>query len=102
MNTLSLVEPSNTEMSQIIIGLNQEALDEWIEYREEKKKPLSKLALKKTTNLLLKFPEAQQQVMIDTAIMNDWRGLFVVDPPKQVATRENTMQQDLTDRSWAN
>jgi len=97
MNTLSLVEPSQT-----IIGLNQEALDEWIEYREDKKKPLSKLALKKTTNLLLKYPEAQQQVMIDTAIMNDWRGLFAVDPPKQVATRQNTMEQDLSDRSWAN
>lgn len=94
---LSLVEPSQT-----IIGLNQEALDEWIEYREDKKKPLSALALKKTTNLMLKFPEEQQQLMVDTAIMNDWRGLHAVDPPKQVTTRAHSIEHDLSDRSWAN
>ena len=77
MNTLSLVEPSQT-----IIGLNQEALDEWIEYREDKKKPLSALALKKVKNKLLKFPEEQQQLMVDTAIENDWKGLHEVDPPR--------------------
>lgn len=69
-------------MTQQEIGLNQEALDEWIEYREFKKKPLSDLALKKTRNLLLKYPENIQQLMVDTAIQNDWRGLHPVDPPK--------------------
>ena len=76
---LSLVEPSQT-----IIGLNQEALDEWIEYRVEKKKKLSPLALKKVTNKLMKFPEEQQQLMVDTAIENDWQGLHEVDPPRGV------------------
>jgi len=83
------------------IGLNQQALDEWIEYRQDKKKPLSALALKKTTNLLLKFDEAHQQYMVDMAIMNDWQGLHTVEPEKKQTTRQNSLQQDLTDTSWA-
>ncbi len=94
---LSLVQPR-----QIIIGLNQEAIDEWIEYRQDKKKPLSELALKKSQNFLLKFPEPQQQVMVDAAVMNDWQGLHAVDPPKQTSSRQTSIEQDLNDRSWAN
>ena len=86
---------------QITIGVNQEALQEWIEYREEKGKPLSPLALKKTERVLLKYDEAQQQLMVDAAIMNDWQGLHAVDPPKETTTRQTTLQQDLTDKSWA-
>ena len=89
------------EQQQTIIGLNQEAIEEWIEYREEKKKPLSRLAMKKTTNLLLKYNEEQQQLMIDTAIMNDWQGLHPVDPPKQITTKQTSLADDLHDTSWA-
>jgi hypothetical protein len=85
----------------VIDNLNTEALAEWIEYREDKKKPLSKLALKKTQNLMLKFDPAQQQLMVDTAVMNDWQGLHAVDPPKANTTRDRSLQQDLTDTSWA-
>ena len=95
--SLALVEPT-----QSIIGINQEALDEWIEYRQEKKKPLSNLALKKTTNLLLKYPESHQQHMIDVAIMNDWQGLHPVDPPKAaITTKQTSLADDLNDTSWA-
>lgn len=93
--TLELVQ------QQTIIGLNEEALQEWVEYREFKKKPLSPIALKKTENLMLKFDERQQQHMVDTAIMNDWQGLHPVDPPKDETTKQRTLEQDLTDRSWA-
>ena len=91
------------ESSQIIIGINQEALNEWIEYREEKKKPLSNLAMKKTQNLLLKFGESHQQHIVDTAIMNDWQGLHPVPMPKPVltSTKDSTLIDDLTDTSWA-
>jgi hypothetical protein len=82
------------------ININEIALEEWKEYRTEKKKPLSPLALKKTNNLMLKFGFAQQQLMVDTAIMNDWQGLHAVDPPKQ-NLRSTNIQDDLTDRSWA-
>ena len=86
---------------QITIGVNNEALEEWIEYRREKGKPLSSLALKKTQNIMLKFDEAQQQLMVDTAIMNDWQGLHAVDAPKQQTTRHTALIDDLTDKSWA-
>jgi len=86
---------------QITLGVNEEALQEWIQYREEKKKPLSALALKKTQNLMLKFSEAQQQLMVDVAIMNDWQGLHVVDEPKEQTTRSTKLIDDLTDTSWA-
>lgn len=86
---------------QIIIGVNEEALDEWIEYRQEKKKPLSALALKKTQNILVKYDYDQQQRMVDAAIMNDWQGLHPIDPPKEKTTRDNSLHHDLTDTSWA-
>jgi len=86
---------------QIVIGVNEEALQEWIEYRKEKGKPLSNLALKKTQNIMVRFDEAQQQHMVDAAIMNDWQGLHPIDEPKQQATRHTSLLQDLTDTSWA-
>ena len=97
---LQLIESS----SQIIIGINQEALDEWTEYRAEKKKPLSRLALKKTQNLLLRYGESHQQHIVDIAILNDWQGLHPVPMPKPIltSTKSTTLMEDLTDTSWAN
>ena len=94
---LALVE----QHQQTIIGINQAALDEWIEYREFKKKPLSSFALKKTQNLLLKYGEEQQAHIIDTAIQNDWQGLHHVDMPKRQTTKHTSLKDDLTDTSWA-
>ena len=73
-----------------------------IEYRQEKKKPLSPLALKKTQNLMLKYGYEQSQHMVDAAILNDWQGLHPVDPPKQISTKQTSLHDDLTDTSWAN
>jgi hypothetical protein len=92
---LALVE------TQTIIGINQEALDEWIEYRVEKKKPLSKLALKKSINFLLRYGESEQVSIIEKSIMNDWRGLFPPDPVKKQSSRESDIYAELTDTSWA-
>jgi len=86
---------------QTIIGLNEEAISEWQDYRTEKKKPLSALALKKSQNLLLKFGYEHQQHIVDTAIMNDWQGLHVIDEPKEQTTRNTKLIDDLTDTSWA-
>lgn len=90
-------------VQQIRMGVNQEALAEWIEYRKEKGKPLSALALKKTENLLVKFGEAHQQHIVDTAIMNDWRGLHPVEMPKDLAGRpkDKNLCDHLNDTSWA-
>jgi len=88
---------------QTIIGLNEEAISEWQDYRTEKKKPLSALALKKSQNLLLKFGYEHQQHIVDTAIMNDWQGLHPVDMPRAIvtSTKSTTLAQDLSDTSWA-
>lgn len=79
-------------VQQAVIGINQVALEEWREYREFKKKPLSPLALKKTINLLLKFDEEHQQHIVDTAIMRDWQGLYPVEKPsiKPTATGDTS------------
>lgn len=92
--TLELVQ------DEMPIGLNTEALQEWEEYRKEKGKELSVLALKKVRKKLLRHSLEQQQYMVDQAIENDWTGLHEVEPPKQSSTKQRTLQQDLTDRSW--
>ena len=62
---------------------------------------MSPLALKKTKNLLLKHGFDQQQIMVDTAIQNDWIGLHEVDVPKKQTTRDRSLEDDLRDTSWA-
>jgi hypothetical protein len=92
-----------TSGQQPITNINMEALEEWIEYRVEKKKPLSPLALKKTQNLLKKFGCAHQQHIVDVAIQNDWVGIHPVPLPRPITmtTKQTTLHEDLTDTSWA-
>jgi len=92
--------PELSLVQQVTMGLNQNAVDEWREYREEKKKPLSALALKKVVKFLLMYPEDHQQMIVDSAIMNDWQGLHDIEIKKQTS-RESTLQDDLNDTSWA-
>ena len=84
--------PELKVVQQTIIGLNQEALEEWKEYRQEKKKPLSQLALNKVVKFLLKYPEDHQQTIVDAAIMNDWQGLHEVEHEK--AKRDDSTDPD--------
>ena len=88
---------------QQAIGINQEFLDEWIAYREELKKPLSPRSLKMVIKKLLQWSEAEQERLICHAIENGWRGIYWVEPPKQpgTSTRDSSLEQDLTDTSWA-
>ena len=88
-------------VQQAVIGVNEQALQEWVEYRAAKKKPMSPLALKKTQNILLKYDEETQQRMVDAAIMNDWQGLHYIEPPKANSTRSRSLEQDLMDKDWA-
>ena len=92
------------ELVQSVIGINQEALDEWIEYRAETHKKMSALAIRKLQNKLLQWDEDTQQRLVDNAIEMDWKGVHWVDPPKQargVSTRDRSFQDDLNDKSWA-
>lgn len=83
--------------------LNMEAFDEWVEYRELIKKPLSELARTKVINRLIKHDQEYQQLMVDAAIENDWLGLHEVKRQvKSTSTRHQTIEQMLNDTSWAN
>ena len=89
---------------QQIIGLNQDAIDEWVAYRaEDLKKPMTPRAIKMTQKWLLAYPEEEQERLISHAIRNNWEGLHYVPPPKQTATstRSRSLEQDLMDTSWS-
>ena len=94
---LQLVSDNQIEQD----GINQIALEEFQEHRVEIKKPMTPLAIKKAIKVLMPFSLEQQQYMVDQAILNGWRGLFPVDPPKQFSSRTRTLQDELTDTSWA-
>ena len=81
-------------------NLNQIALDEFIEHRVELKKPMTPLAIKKATNILLPFSFTHQQYMVDTAIISGWRGLFPVEPQRQTC-KSTSIETDINDTSWA-
>ena len=87
---------------QTIIGLNEEALKEWKAYKEEDlKKPLTPRAEKMVIKKMLRWDESEQMRMVEEAICNNWRSLYYVEPPKQASTKSTSLQQDLTDTSWA-
>lgn len=87
---------------QATIGLNEEALEEWIAYRaEDLKKPLTPRAVAMVKKKLLQWSEPEQMRMVEHAIEHCWRGLYWVEPQKQHTTRSTTLEQDLTDTSWA-
>ena len=81
--------------------INLQALEEFQEHRIEIKKPMTPLAITKAANILRPFPLSHQQYMVDQAIMLGWRGIYPVDPPRQQTSRNTTLEQDLTDTSWA-
>ena len=82
-------------------NINYEALEEFKEHREEIKKPMTPLAIKKAIKTLAPFSYEQQQYMVDRAILSGWRGLFPVDPPKATSTKQTSLKDDLNDTSWA-
>lgn len=85
------------------IGLNAEALEEWIEWRRSLGKAMTDLAVKKCRNKLLKYSLEHQQFLVDHAIEMEWKGLYHVDMPKkrEDSTRMRTLADDLNDTSWA-
>jgi hypothetical protein len=91
----------------IPVEVNPEAWIEWDDYRRKKKKPISELAMKKAFKTLGKFTHDVQQAMVDKAIESDWQGLHPLSSKdthqtlKAGSTKNRTMAEDLTDRSWA-
>ena len=57
--------------------INQEAWEEWVEFRtKEKRKKIGPMAERKQQKMLLEYSHAEQQAIIDESIMNSWQGLF--------------------------
>jgi len=90
------------------IGLNRNSWLEWVQYRKEKKKPITKAAAKKQVETLLAFDEITQKQMIDNSIANDYQGIFEPKPSfnggknyNQNDTRNLTIEHQLNDKSWA-
>ena len=91
-----------------VYPLNDEAWQEWVEYRKlELRKKIGPIAQRKQTAFLCGFPPPTQQTIIDQSIMNSWQGLF---PPKNqrnqvvphgTSTRQSNIMDELTDTSWA-
>jgi len=59
-------------------------------------------AIKMLTKKLMQWSEVEQERLICNAIEMNWRGIYWVDPPKQVSSKATSIEADLTDRSWAN
>ena len=88
----------------IPVGINSEAWAKWVAYRKAKRKRVSALAEQLQWEVLLMLTPDQQAACIDSSIRNDYTGLFpqhFSGPPKKGDLRSRTLEQDLTDRSWA-
>lgn len=45
------------------------------------------------------YPE--QMRLVELAIENNWRSIYYKEPQIQVTSRQTSLQDDLTDTSWA-
>ena len=86
-------------------AINEQAWREWAGFRKtDKKKAITLSAAQKQIDLLSRYDYETQQDIINQSISSDYQGLF---PPKnqaraQAGIRSRTLEQDFTDRSWAN
>jgi phage replication O-like protein O len=65
--------------------LDATAWDEFVQHRNDLKKPLSELSVKKSLSFLSQYKTRQKEI-IDTSIMSRWQGLF---PPKGYSPTTN-------------
>jgi hypothetical protein len=56
--------------------ITQDLWTDWIKYREEIKKPLTEISIKKQVGFLIQQPDPSE--CINSAIRNHWQGLFEV------------------------
>ena len=68
-----------TALVDLPTWLNKQAWEEWVQHRQEIKKPLTPLAAKKSIDVL-EAHQSQQREIINTSISRGWTGLF---PPKE-------------------
>lgn len=73
------------------VKVNYDAFTEWVEFRKDIKKPLTRISAKKQIKMLIKYTAEQQREMIDASIMNGYQGLF---EPKQQKQNNNNNSTD--------
>lgn len=66
----------NKSSVELPLTINKESFNEWLKYKKYK----SKAPITKCINFLSVYSFEIQREIIDTSIMNEWKGLF---PPKQ-------------------
>ena len=59
-------------------------------------------AIKMLVKKLRQWDERTQERLICHAIEHNWRGIYWVDAPKQNSSKSRSIEDELTDRSWAN
>ena len=92
-------------IKQTETGVNQDALEFWMDYRaEDLKKPMTPRAIKMVKKKLCQWSEKEQERLIYHAVEFNWMGIYWVDPPmaaENQSTRAQTLAHDLSDTSWA-
>lgn len=84
--------------------INAEALEEFIAWRKEAKKPMTDRAIGMLKKKLANYSPEIQAMAIERAVIAGWTGVFPEKERPQVTantTRGRTLQQDLNDRDWA-
>lgn len=81
--------------------LNQKSLQEFFVFRrDEKKKPLTPMALKKAIDLLIKYNYAIQAKIVNKSIMNSWQGLFEPNKNDIVSTNDDAYPSSTMFDDW--
>ena len=82
---------NDIQLFQTDVSLNQEALDEWIAYRKEIKKPLKPMSIDRVIKKLIKLSQGDlkiQAAMVEQSIENGWTGLFEVKKTQTQVNKE--------------
>ena len=74
--------------------VNFAAWSDWVFFRKEKRKPISKRAASMQLKMLAEYDYTTQQQIIDCSIQNDYQGLFA---PKGARSGQSDI---LNDTSW--
>ena len=90
-NNTTSINIKNKQKDEVLPeNLNIEAYNSWCEY---KGKSYSKQGKTLTINKLIQYPKAEQLLMVENSIMNNYKGLFEVkQTSKQVSTQTRPQQ----------
>lgn len=81
--------------------INQNALDNWIAYRKEIKKPLRSMSIERVAKKLSNYDYDTQERMVEQSIESGWMGLFEVKQQVQKKTHEQDFIALHTCTDWS-